>query len=158
MAEKQFLTTLKFVEKVAEKIEKKENKDKILHLIESIRNADGLEIDKADEERRIAYLNLNSLALAQQATWFAFSEGSLTDNLEREFRELPATADVQEAARLAEENVKSEEDAISEKISAFRERAKKFDIVRAVCNGQDPKEAKKAQAEYEKNAQAIKRG
>lgn len=156
MAEKQFLSTLKFVEKVAKVIENEESKNKIAHLVESIRNADGLEIDKADEERRIAFLNLNSIALAQQATWFAFSEGNLTDNLEQEFRELPSSADAQEAARQAEESVKSEEDEISKKIADFRERAKKFDIVRAVCNGQDPKDAKKAQAEYEKNAQAMR--
>lgn len=156
MAEKQFLTTLKFVEKVADVIENKENKERVLHLVESLRNADGLEIDKADENRRIAYLNLNAIALAQQATWFAFSEGSLTDNLEQEFRELPSADAAKADAQAAEESVKSEEDEITKSISAFRERAKKFDIVRAVCNGQDPKEAKKAQAEYEKNAQQMK--
>lgn len=156
MAEKQFLTTLKYVEEAAELIENKDNKKKVLHLVESIRNADGLEIDKADEDRRVVFLNLNALALAQQATWFAFSEGNLTDNIEQKFRELPSSAEAQEAARLAEESVKSEEDRISEQIAAFRERAKKFDIVRAVCNGQDPKDAKKAQAEYEKNARAMK--
>lgn len=156
MAEKQFLTTLKYVEEVSELIENEENKKKVLHLVESIRNADGLDIDKADEDRRVVFLNLNALALAQQATWFAFSEGNLTDNIEQKFRELPSSAEAQEAARAAEESVKSEEDRISEQIAAFRERAKKFDIVRAVCNGQDPKDAKKAQAEYEKNARAMK--
>lgn len=156
MAEKQFLTTLKYVEEVTKVIDNEDNRNKVLHLVESIRNADGLEIDKADEDRRVAYLNLNALALAQQATWFAFSEGNLTDNLEQKFRELPSSADAQEAARAAEESVKSEEDDISKQIAEFRERSKKFDIVRAVCNGQDAKEAKKAQAEYEKNAQAMR--
>ena len=154
MAEKQFLDTLKYVEKVAKTIENKENKEKVLHLVESIRNADGLNIDPADEDRRIAYLNLNAIALAQQATWFAFSENNLTDNMEQEFRELPTAADAQAAARTAEESVKSEEDAISAQINAFRERSKKFDIVRAVCNGQDPKEAKAQQEAYEKQAKA----
>lgn len=156
MAEKQFLTTLKYVEEVTKVIDNEDNRNKVLHLVESIRNADGLEIDKADEDRRVAYLNLNALALAQQATWFAFSEGNLTDNLEQKFRELPSSAEAQEAARAAEESVKSEEDGISKQIAEFRERSKKFDIVRAVCNGQDAKEAKKAQAEYEKNAQAMR--
>lgn len=156
MAEKQFLTTLKYVEEVTKVIDNEDNRNKVLHLVESIRNADGLEIDKADEDRRVAYLNLNALALAQQATWFAFSEGNLTDNLEQKFRELPSSAEAQEAARAAEESVKSEEDDISKQIAEFRERSKKFDIVRAVCNGQDAKEAKKAQAEYEKNAQAMR--
>ncbi len=156
MAEKQFLTTLKFVEKVIKVIDNEDTRNKVIHLVESIRNADGLELDPADEDRRIAYLNLNALALAQQATWAAFSEGNLTDNIEQEYRELPDVKAAQEAARQEEESVKSEEDAISEKIAAFRERAKKFDIVRAVCNGRDPKEAKKAQAEYEKNSQVVR--
>lgn len=156
MAEKQFSTTLEFVEKVAKVIENEDNMNKVLHLAESIRKADTVEIDPADEDRRTAYLNLNAIALAQQATWFAFSEGSLTDNLENEFRALPSSAEAQDSARLEEEKVKSEEDSISEKIKEFRERAKKFDIVRAVCNGQDPEDAKKAQEEYEKNAQAMR--
>lgn len=156
MAEKQFLTTLKYVEKVAKVITNEDKQNKILHLMESIRNADGLDIDPKDEDRRVALLNLNAIALAQQATWEAFSAGDLTDNLEREFRELPKATEAQDVARAAEDAVKAEEDAISEQIKTFRERAKKFDIVRAVCNGQDPKEAKKAQAEYEKNAQAMR--
>ena len=152
------MDTLKFVEEVSKTIENKENKEKIAHLVESIRNADGLEIDAKDEDRRIAMLNLNAIALAQQATWASFSEGSLTDNLEQKFRELPNAKEIQEVAKAAELAVKAEEDAISEQIAEFRERTKKFDLVRAVCNGQDPKEAKKAQAEYEKQAAQGMRG
>lgn len=158
MADKQFLATLKYVEKVAKVLSNEENKTKVLHLVESIRNADGLEIDPVDEDRRIAMLNLNAIALAQQATWYAFSAGDLTDNLESEFRSLPNSEEVQNIAKEKEEAVKAEETSISEQIAAFRERAKKFDLVRAVCNGQDPKEAKKAQAEYEKQAAQGFRG
>lgn len=155
---KQFLETLNYVVKVANVLSKDEDKEKVMHLVESIRNADGLDIDPKDEERRIAMLNLNAIALAQQATWMAFSAGDLTDNLESEFRALPSAADAQAAAKAAEESVKSEEDSISETIKEFRDRAKKFDIVRAVCNGQDPKEAKKQQEEYEKQAAQGMRG
>ena len=158
MAKKQFLETLNYVVKVANVLSKEESKEKILHLVESIRNADGLEIDPKDEDRRVAMLNLNAIALAQQATWMAFSAGDLTDNLEREFRELPDADAAQAEAKAAEESVKSEEEGISEQIKEFRERAKKFDIVRAVCNGQDAKEAKKQQEEYEKNAAQGMRG
>lgn len=152
MAEKQFLATLKYVEKAVSVLSKQEDKDKITHLVESIRNADGLDIDPKDEERRIKYLNLNALALAQQATWMAFAHGDLTPNLENEFRSLPDADETQAEAKAAEEAVKSEEDAISAQINEFRERTKKYDIVRAVCNGQDPKDAKKRQEEYEKQA------
>lgn len=158
MAEKQFLETLKYVEKVSKVLTKEEDKKKIDHLVESIRNADGLEIDAKDENRRIALLNLNAIALAQQATWMAFNNRDLTDSLENEFRSLPDAVAAQATARAAEESVKSEEDAISEQIKEFRERAKKFDLVRAVCNGASPKEAKKAQAEYEKQASQGLRG
>lgn len=156
MAEKQFTTTLKFVEKVVATIDNKDNKDKITHLVDSIRNADGLEIDKADEERRVTYLNLNALALAQQAVWGSFLENKLTPELEAEFRELPNIADTQVAAKEAEDKAKAEEDAISEQIKAFRERAKKYDLIRAVCNGRSVKEAKKMQDEYEQQAQQMK--
>lgn len=158
MAEKQFLTTLKYVEKAVAALNKQEDKDKISHLMESIRNADGLDIDPKDEDRRIKFLNLNSLALAQQATWLAFLNGDLTLNLEKEFRSLPDAGKTQSEAKAAEEAVKAEEDSISEQIKEFRERAKKYDIVRAVCNGQDPKAAKKAQEEYEKQASQGMRG
>lgn len=156
MAEKQFTTTLKFVEKVLGVVKNEDNKNKIAHLVESIRNADGLEIDKADEERRITYLNLNALALAQQVVWSAFLDNVLTPELEAEFRELPSIADAQEAAKDAEAKAKEEEDAISEQIKTFRERAKKYDLIRAVCNGRSVKEAKQMQAEYEKQASQMK--
>jgi len=156
MAEKQFINTLKYVEKVVSVIEKKESKDRINHLVESIRNADGLNIDEKDQERRTQFLNLNAIALAQQATWLAFLEGSLTNNLENEFRELPAIEEVQEQAKAEEDAVKAEEDALSEQIKAFRERAKKYDLVKAVCNGRSVKEAKKMQEQYEQQAAQMK--
>lgn len=156
MAEKQFIETLKYVEKVIAVISNDEDKKRLEHLVESIRNASGLEIDKADEERRITYLNLNALALAQQATWIAFQGGDLTDNLESAFRALPDTKDAQSTAKEAEDAVKAEEDAISKQIADFRERAKKYDIVRAVCNGRSVKEAKKMQDEYEQQAAQMK--
>ena len=156
MAEKQFTETLKYVEKVLAVISNEDGKKRIEHLIESIRNADGLDIDKADENRRITYLNLNALALAQQATWLAFQGGDLTDNLENEFRALPSAEEAQAAAKEAEDAVKAEEDAISKQIAAFRERAKKYDLIRAVCNGRSVKEAKKMQDEYEKQASQLK--
>lgn len=156
MAEKQFLETLKFVEKAVAVLDNEEKKNRILHLADSIRNASELEVDEQDVDRRTVMLNLNALALAQQSAWEVFREDKMTKDIEVDFRELPSAEEAQAAARLAEESVKSEEDAISEKIKEFRERAKKFDIVRAVCNGQDPKEALAAQAEYEKNAQAMR--
>ena len=156
MAEKQFINTLKYVEKVVKVIEKKESQDRINHLVMSIRNADGLDIDEKDQERRTQFLNLNAIALAQQATWLAFLEGSLTNNLENEFRELPAIEDVQEQAKAAEDAVKAEEDALSKQIKTFRERAKKYDLVKAVCNGRSVKEAKKMQEQYEQQAAQMK--
>ena len=156
MAEKQFTKTLKYVEKVLAVISNEESKKRIEHLVESIRNADGLDIDKADENRRTTYLNLNALALAQQVTWEAFKGGDLTDNLEAEFRALPNVEEAQAIAKEAEDAVKAEEDAISKRINAFRERAKKYDLIRAVCNGRSVKEAKQMQEEYEKQANQLK--
>ena len=156
MAEKQFTETLKYVEKVLAVISNEESKKRIEHLVESIRNADGLDIDKADENRRTTYLNLNALALAQQVTWEAFKGGDLTDNLEVEFRALPNVEEAQAIAKEAEDAVKAEEDAISKQINAFRERAKKYDLIRAVCNGRSVKEAKQMQEEYEKQANQLK--
>ena len=156
MAEKQFTETLKYVEKVLAVISNEDGKKRIEHLVESIRNADGLDIDEKDQERRTLYLNLNALALAQQATWLAFQAGDLTNNLENEFRALPSAEEAQAAAKEAEDAVKAEEDAISKQINAFRERAKKYDLIRAVCNGRSVKEAKQMQEEYEKQANQLK--
>ena len=156
MAEKQFIETLKYVEKVIKVVKNKENVDRVKHLIASIRNADGLDIDEKDLERRTLYLNLNSIALAQQATWIAFSENVLSDELEAEFRALPSAEEAQKAAKEAEDAVKAEEDALSKQLNEFRERAKKYDIIRAVCNGRSAKEAKQMQNEYEKQASQIR--
>lgn len=152
MAEKQFTKTLKYVEKVLDVLSDEEGKERIKHLVESIRNADGLDIDAKDQDRRTLYLNLNAVALAQQATWLAFQAGDLTDNLENEFRALPNAKEASAAAKEAEDAVKAEEDVITKQIAEFRERAKKFDIVRAVCNGRSVKEARQMQEEYEKQA------
>ena len=142
--------TLKFVEKVLDVLSEKESKEYYAKLVKSIRNASGLEIDKADEERRTAQLNFNAISLANQVTFTAFADGDLTDNLEAEFRSLPSLKEAQVAVKEATEKAKAEEDALTEQLNAFRERGRKYDLVHAVCAGRSVEEAKKMQNEYDK--------
>lgn len=142
--------TLKFVEKVLDKIESKTEKEYYSKLVDGIRNASGLKIDPADEDRRLAQLNFNAISLANQVAFVAFAAGDLTDNLEQEFRSLPKIEEVKEALKVEQEKAHEEEDALTAKLNAFRERGRTYDLVLAVCAGRSVDEAKKMQAEYDK--------
>lgn len=141
---------LKYVEKVVASLTDKESAEYFTKLITSIRNASGLEIDPADEDRRSAQLAFNAISLANQAVFTAFSEGDLTDNLEKEYRELPKLSEAQSALKEVTEEATKEEDELNAKLKAFRERGRKYDLVHAVCAGRSVEEAKKMQKEYDK--------
>lgn len=141
---------LKYVEKVLTSLKDKDTAEYFTKLIESIRNASGLEIDPADEERRQAQLAFNAISLANQAVFTAFSDGDLTDNLEEEYRELPSIKEAQKVLKATTEKAMAEEKELTEKLNAFRERGRKYDLVHAVCAGRSVDEAKKMQKEYDK--------
>lgn len=141
---------LKYVEKVLASLKDKDTAEYFTKLIESIRNASGLEIDPADEDRRQAQLAFNAISLANQAVFTAFSDGDLTDNLEEEYRELPSIKEAQKVLKAATEEAMAEEKELTEKLNAFRERGRKYDLVHAVCAGRSVDEAKKMQKEYDK--------
>lgn len=141
---------LKFVEKVIASLKDKETTEYFTKLVESIRNASGLEIDPADEDRRSAQLMFNSVSLANQAVFTAFSDGDLTDNLEAEYRKLPSLKTVKAALQDATEAARKEEEELTTQLNAFRERGRKYDLVHAVCAGRSVDEAKKMQKEYDK--------
>lgn len=141
---------LKYVEKVIAVLSEKETAEYFTKLVEGIRNASGLEIDPADEERRAAQLAFNAISLMNQAVFSAFADGDLTENLEREYRELPTLKAAQETLKAATEAAKAEEDALTAKLNEFRERGRKYDLVHAVCAGRSVDEAKKMQKEYDK--------
>ena len=141
---------LKYVEKVLASLKDKDTAEYFTKLIESIRNASGLEIDPADEDRRQAQLAFNAISLANQAVFTAFSDGDLTDNLEKEYRELPSIKEAQKTLKAVTEEAMAEEKELTEKLNAFRERGRKYDLVHAVCAGRSVDEAKKMQKEYDK--------
>ena len=141
---------LKFVEKVIASLKDKETAEYFTKLVDSIRNASGLEIDPADEERRLAQLMFNSVSLANQAVFTAFADGDLTDNLEAEYRKLPSIKTAKAALQAATEAAMKEEEELTAKLNAFRERGRKYDLVHAVCAGRSVDEAKKMQKEYDK--------
>lgn len=141
---------LKFVEKVIASLKDEEAGKYFTTLVESIRNASGLEIDKADENRRAAQLKFNAVSLANQAVFTAFSDGDLTDNLEKEYRTIPSIKEAKEELGKATEEAMAEEKELNEKLNAFRERGRKYDLVHAVCAGRSVDEAKKMQKEYDK--------
>lgn len=145
-----FKETLKFVEKVLEKIEDKAQVEYYSKLVEGIRNASGLKIDAADEDRRVAQLNFNAISLANQVAFVAFAAGDLTDNLEQEFRTLPKIEEAKEALKVEQDKAHAEEDALTAQLNAFRERARKYDLILAVSAGRSVKEAEKMQKEYDK--------
>lgn len=142
--------TLKFTEEVLEKLSDEEQKKYYTKLITGIRNASGLKIDPADEDRRLAQLNFNAISLANQVAFVAFAAGDLTDNLEQEFRKLPTIDEVKEALKAEQEKAHAEEDELTAKLNAFRERGRNYDLVLAVCAGRSVDEAKKMQDEYDK--------
>lgn len=141
---------LTYVEKVLKVLDDKEVKDYYQKLIDGIRNASGLQIDPADEDRRRVQLGYNAISLANQVTFEAFSNGDLTDNLESEYRKLPSLKEVKAALKDATEAAKKEEEELTAKLNEFRERGRKYDLVHAVCAGRSVAEAKKMQAEYDK--------
>lgn len=145
-----YKSTLKFVEKLIDTLPEEKTKEYYTKLVEGIRNASGLDIDKADEARRDAQLNFNAVSLANQVTFEAFVTGTLTDELEAEFRELPTLIKAKEAVQEETDKAKAEEDALTAQLNAFRERGRKYDLVHAVCAGRSVDEAKKMQAEYDK--------
>ena len=145
-----YKSTLKFVEKLIDTLADDNTKEYYTKLVEGIRNASGLDIDKADEARRDAQLNFNAISLANQVTFEAFVTGNLTDNLEAEFRALPTLQEAKKAVQEETEKAKAEEDALTAKLNEFRERGRKYDLVHAVCAGRSVDEAKKMQAEYDK--------
>ena len=153
-----FKDTLKFVEKVIASLTDESTKEYYSKLVEGIRNASGLDIDKADEARRNAQLNFNAISLANQVTFEAFATANLTENLEKEYRKLPTLAEAKKAVTEETEKAKAEEDALTAQLNAFRERGRKYDLVHAVCAGRSVEEAKKMQAEYDKQASAMMQG
>ncbi len=142
--------TLKFTESVLDKLSNKEQKEYYSNLVTGIRDASGLKIDPADEDRRLAQLNFNAISLANQVVFSAFSAGDLTENLEQEYRKLPKIEEVKDALQVEVDKAHAEEDALSAQLNAFRERGRTYDLVLAVCAGRSVEEAKKMQAEYEK--------
>ena len=153
-----FKTTLKYVEKAIAALTDEETKQYYNKLVDGIRNASGLDIDPADEDRRAAQLDFNAVSLANQVTFEAFATGNLTDNLEREYRELPTLKEAKEAVKEATEKAKAEEDALTAQLNAFRERGRKYDLVHAVCAGRSVEEAKKMQADYDKQVAQSMQG
>lgn len=141
---------LAYVEEVLKVLEDKDTKAYYKKLIDGIRNASGLKIDPADEGRRAAQLDFNAISLANQVTFEAFSEGDLTDHLEIEYRKLPTLKAAKEVLQAATEAAKKEEEELTAKLNEFRERGRKYDLVHAVCAGRSVDEAKKMQAEYDK--------
>ena len=157
MAEKKFTSTLKFVESVIKVITDKESAEYFTKLVDSIRNADGLDIDPADEDRRVAQLNFNAISLANQVVFTAFTENVLTKELEDEFRNLEALESAKESLKTETEKAMAEEEELNDKLTAFRERGRKYDLVHAVCGGRSVKEAKAMQKQFDeqvKGAQA----
>ena len=153
-----FKTTLKYVEKAIASLTDEETKQYYNKLVDGIRNASGLDIDPADEDRRAAQLDFNAVSLANQVTFEAFATGNLTDNLEREYRELPTLKEAKEAVKVETEKAKAEEDALTAQLNAFRERGRKYDLVHAVCAGRSVEEAKKMQKEYDKQVAQSMQG
>lgn len=148
---------LKFVEKVLAVLSKEEDVKYYTKLIKGIRDASGLDIEKADEDRRNALLAFNAVSLANQVVFSAFSEGDLTENLENEYRALPKINDVADTLNAVNKEYKGEEEALNEQLKAFRDRSRKFDLVHAVCAGRSVDEAKKMQKEYDKQvSQSLK--
>lgn len=148
---------LKFVEKVIALLTDEKTKEYYNKLVEGIRNASGLEIDPADENRRTAQLAFNAVSLANQVTFEAFATGNLTDNLENEYRSLPTLSEAKEAVAAETAKAKEEEEALTAKLNAFRERGRKYDLVHAVCAGRSVKEAKEMQKKYDEQvAQSMK--
>ena len=153
-----YKTTLKYVEAAIAVLTDKEVKKYYKKLVDGIRNASGLEIDPADEERRAVQLNFNAVSLANQVTFEAFASGLLTADLEKEYRTLPTLAEAKGAVKVETEKAKAEEDALTEKLNAFRERGRKYDLVHAVCAGRSVDEAKKMQKEYDKQVAQSMQG
>lgn len=141
---------LKFVERVIASLKDEETKEYFTKLVESIRNASGLKIDPADEDRRATQLMFNSVSLANQAVFTAFADGDLTDNLEADYRKLPSIKEAKAALQAATEVARKEEEELTAQLNAFRERGRKYDLVHAVCAGRSVEEAKKMQKEYDK--------
>lgn len=150
--------TLKFVEKVIASLTNEDTQKYYTKLVDGIRNASGLEIDPADEDRRTAQLNFNAISLANQVVFEAFATANLTDNLEAEYRKLPTLVEAKEAAQAATAKAKEEEDALTAQLNAFRERGRKYDLVHAVCAGRSVDEAKKMQKEYDKQVAQSMQG
>lgn len=145
-----FREALEFVEDVLKALDNEETKAYYQKLVEGIRNASGLKIDPADEDRRRVQLGFNAISLANQVTFEAFATRNLTENLEKAYRELPSLAEMKEQLQAETDKAKAEEDALTEKLNAFRERGRKYDLVHAVCAGRSVDEAKKMQEEYDK--------
>ena len=142
--------TLNYSKKVINLIADEAQKSYYTKLADGIANAIELAVDPADESRKEAQLAFNAMSLASQATFVAFVAGDLTDELEKEFRELPTLVALKKALDYEVEKARAEEDALTAQLNAFRERGRQYDIVLAVCAGRSVEEAKKMQAEYEK--------
>lgn len=150
--------TLKYVEEAIAALSDKETKKYYTKLVDGIRNASGLDIDPADEDRRAAQLDFNAVSLANQVTFEAFANNKLTAELEAAYRTLPTLAEAKEAVKAETEKAKAEEDALTAQLNAFRERGRKYDLVHAVCAGRSVEEAKKMQKEYDKQVAQSMQG
>lgn len=153
-----FKDTLKYVEKIIDVLDNNETKEYYTKLVDGIRNASGLEIDEADEARRLAQLNFNAISLANQVTFEAFASGVLTDALEKEYREIQTLTEAKEVLKEETDKAKAEEEELTNQLNEFRERGRKYDLVHAVCAGRSVEEAKKMQAEYDKQAASAMQG
>ena len=153
-----FKTILEFVDKAIAVLKDESEKEYFAKLSESIKSAADLEVDEKDNERKNIQLTFNAVSLANQVVYSAFLSSDLTDNLEAEFRTLPSLKAVSEELKEAVAVAKKEEEELTAVLNSFRERGRKFDLLHAVCAGRSVEEAKKMQAEYDKQASQGMRG
>ena len=71
---------------------------------------------------------------------------------------MPSLKAVSEELKEAVAVAKKEEEELTAVLNSFRERGRKFDLLHAVCAGRSVEEAKKMQAEYDKQASQGMRG
>ena len=126
------------------------DKERKTFIYEAINNACGM---VNDDEERIALLAAYAVQEANRVVGLLWREELLTEELEKEYRQLPKMKEVAEEYAKFEKKKNEEKEEINKVMQKFAEQQKELDIFKGVINGMTADTAKKEYEAYAKSAQ-----
>lgn len=135
-----------YLEKTRSIIVNEEMLTKLDKAINGIKTAQDVMADNKEKQAFLVYMVIN---WTTQITSMAFCKGTLTKELEKEFRNLPSVEDAGNLYMTFEQARQERIDAVNKEHADIMAEQKSIDIFKAIVNGMDKEEAKAKMAEYE---------